>query len=79
MNLLFVSPVAYPTSSLPGALHVLISLNPLTGLIDAWRWALLGLTVGALPLTASLVVTAALSLIAWRIFARLEVSMADYI
>jgi homopolymeric O-antigen transport system permease protein len=77
--LLFVSPVAYPTSSLPGALHVLISFNPLTGLIDAWRWALLGVPIGGLPLTASLVVTTALILIAWRVFARLEVSMADYI
>jgi lipopolysaccharide transport system permease protein len=76
---LFLSPVGYPTSSLSGALHTLISLNPLTGLIDAWRWVILGVPVNVLPVTASLVLTGLLTVIAWCVFARLEVSMADYI
>jgi lipopolysaccharide transport system permease protein len=76
---LFLSPVGYPTSSLPGALHTLISLNPLTGLIDAWRWVIIGVPVSLLPVTASLALTGLLAVIAWRLFSRLEVSMADYI
>jgi ABC-type polysaccharide/polyol phosphate export permease len=71
--------VGYPTSSLPGALHTLISLNPLTGLIDAWRWVIIGVPVSLLPVTASLALTGLLAVIAWRLFSRLEVSMADYI
>jgi len=40
---MFLSPVIYPISSLPtGPLRVLFSLNPMTGVIGGFRWALLG-------------------------------------
>ena len=40
--LMFVSPVIYPTDILSGNLQWLLSLNPLTGLINAHRAVLLG-------------------------------------
>ena len=40
--LMFVSPVIYPTDILSGNLQWLLSLNPLTGLINAHRTVLLG-------------------------------------
>lgn len=39
---LFLSPVAYPSSLITGPLRVLYNLNPMTGVIDGFRWALLG-------------------------------------
>jgi lipopolysaccharide transport system permease protein len=43
---MFVSPVAYPMSIIPERWRVLYSLNPMTGVIEGFRWALLG---GQLP------------------------------
>jgi lipopolysaccharide transport system permease protein len=40
---LFLSPVIYPISSIPaGPLRFAIALNPMTGVIGGFRWALLG-------------------------------------
>ena len=39
---LFVTPIAYGTSAVPERLQWLVSLNPLTGMIDGFRWAVLG-------------------------------------
>ncbi len=77
--MLFLSPVAYPTTQLPSALRALISLNPLTGLLDAWRWSLLGIQPSTTAVVASLVLTCVSAVIGWRLFARLEVRMADEI
>ena len=38
----FVSPVAYPVSVVPEQWRLLYSLNPMTGVIEGFRWALLG-------------------------------------
>ncbi len=76
---LFLSPVAYPTSTLSPALRALISINPLTGLLDAWRWSLLGVRPSSAAVIISLALTATGVVLAWRTFARLEVRMADEI
>jgi homopolymeric O-antigen transport system permease protein len=39
---MFASPVAYPVSVLPEKWRLLYSLNPLAGVIEGFRWALLG-------------------------------------
>ena len=40
---MFVSPVIYPINSIPaGPLRVAFALNPMTGVIGGFRWALLG-------------------------------------
>lgn len=77
--MLFLSPVAYGTSQLPPALRALISLNPLTGLIDVWRWSLLGINPSLSAVIVSLALTSVGIVVAWRLFGSLEVSMADEI
>jgi len=42
----FVSPVAYPASLIPDSWRWLYALNPMVGVIDGFRWALLGQTQG---------------------------------
>ena len=39
---LFVTPVAYPTSLLPQRWRALYALNPMVGVVEGFRWALLG-------------------------------------
>lgn len=39
---LFVSPIAYPSSIVPDAWRWLYALNPMAGVIEGFRWALLG-------------------------------------
>ena len=36
---LFVSPIAYASSALPGGWRLLYSLNPMVGVVDGLRWA----------------------------------------
>jgi ABC-type polysaccharide/polyol phosphate export permease len=38
---LFLSPVAYPSDSVPERFQALYALNPMVGIIDGFRWALL--------------------------------------
>jgi lipopolysaccharide transport system permease protein len=39
---LFLTPVVYPSSLVPERWRVLYGLNPMTGVIEGFRWALLG-------------------------------------
>jgi lipopolysaccharide transport system permease protein len=40
---MFISPVIYPIDSIhPGVLRVIFTVNPMTGIIGGFRWALLG-------------------------------------
>ena len=75
--MLFLSPVGYGTSELSPVLRAVISVNPLTGLIDAWRWCLLGIKPGATAVIISLALTSVGIVVAWRLFRSIEVSMAD--
>ncbi len=76
---LFASPVAYSSNLVPEQLRAVFSLNPMTGVIDAFRWATLG---GARPDT-TIVVSAAATLAilvgGLAYFRRVEQSFADTI
>jgi len=38
---LFITPIAYPASLVPGKWRIFFALNPMTGVVDGFRWALL--------------------------------------
>ena len=40
--LLYASPVAYRTEAVPAGLRPVFAANPLTGLLEGFRWSLLG-------------------------------------
>lgn len=46
---MYVSPVAYSTASVPARWRFLYSLNPMTAVIDGFRWSLLGTTQLYIP------------------------------
>ncbi|HEY6638974.1 MAG TPA: ABC transporter permease [Solirubrobacterales bacterium] len=77
---LFVSPIIYPLDIVPESLQPLYALNPVTGLLEAYRWTLFGTTdwpvvVVIIPVVASvlLLVTGA------AFFQRAERTFADVI
>ena len=39
---LFITPIAYPASLLPDKWRMVYALNPMTGVVEGFRWALLG-------------------------------------
>jgi lipopolysaccharide transport system permease protein len=76
----FFAPVGYSIAGLSPFMHRVVEINPLTGLIEAMRWMML--TEYRPPLAAiviGLAVTAIVSVTGWRLFTRLETTMADEI
>jgi lipopolysaccharide transport system permease protein len=48
----FVTPVVYPSSLVPERWQVLYGLNPMVGVVEGFRWALLGVGKGPSPMLA---------------------------
>jgi lipopolysaccharide transport system permease protein len=77
---IFIAPIGYALSSLSGTAHLLVELNPLTGLIELWRWMLLsGYHFTVTPIVICGAETLALAAFGWWVFGRLETTMADRI
>jgi lipopolysaccharide transport system permease protein len=77
---LFASPVAYPLSLVPEKWRLLYGLNPMTGVIEGFRWALLGKEApafGVIAVSAVMVLVLLLSGIVF--FKRMERTFADVI
>jgi len=78
---LYLSPVGFRSSVVPDRYRLLYSLNPMVGVIDGFRWALLGGKGGiTLPSFAlSLAVTGFLALLGVWYFRKTEQTFADVI
>jgi ABC-type polysaccharide/polyol phosphate export permease len=76
---LFVSPVAYPSSMVEGGWRWLYALNPMTGVIDGFRWALVRGPWPGPDLLLSLAVTAVVLVSGTLYFQRTERRFADVI
>jgi len=77
---LFLSPVAYPTSLVPEPWRLLYSLNPMVGVVEGFRWALLGKNEPpGLPLAVSVAVVLLLFIGGLFYFRRMEKSFADVV
>ena len=78
--LLFLTPIIYPSSIVPERFQVLLSLNPLTGIIEACRASLLPThSVDWSMLGVSIAVTVGLFLVGAIYFERTQRSFADVI
>jgi lipopolysaccharide transport system permease protein len=77
---LFATPVAYPTSIVPEAWRPIYALNPMVGVVDGFRWALLGTTPPA-ALTVAVSAASVLLLLTSGLyyFRRTERTFADII
>jgi ABC-type polysaccharide/polyol phosphate export permease len=76
----FLAPVGYPLGGLGSTARAIVQLNPMTGLIEAWRWMMVsGYSPSLTAVSYSLVLSGAIALLGWRVFTRLETTMADVI
>ncbi len=74
----FLTPIAYPTSLIPEAWQKLYALNPMVGVVEGFRWALLGSgNVDGGVLAVSSLVTIVLLFGGLFYFRRMEASFAD--
>jgi lipopolysaccharide transport system permease protein len=78
---LYVSPVGFSSTIVPRQWQLLYSLNPMVGIIDGFRWCLLGGEARLDPASAGLSVLISIGLLAFGIrqFRRMESSFADLI
>lgn len=77
---LFITPIAYPSSLVPEQWRALYGLNPMAGVVEGFRWALLGAKSGNGPL---MLVSAAVVLVllvgGLAYFRRMERTFADVV
>ena len=77
---MFASPIVYPVSLLPEPWRTLYGLNPLVGVVEGFRWALLGTHGAQGPITfISAVVALALLASGLFYFRRMEETFADVV
>jgi len=78
--LMFASPVAYPTSIVPASMRLWYALNPLSPLIEGFRWALGGRgTFDSAGTAVASVVGCSLLFVSIRRFRVAEATIADVV
>lgn len=77
---LFATPVVYPASLVPEEWRLLYGLNPMTGVVEGFRWALLGKGGGMEPMLAvSVIASMAIFVGGLYYFSRMEKNLADVV
>lgn len=77
---MYASPIVYPLSLIPKRWHVLYSLNPMVGVVEGFRWGLLGKESPEITaIEVGSAVAAALLITGLVFFRRMERSFADIV
>ena len=76
----FATPVAYPSSLLSEPWRTLYGLNPMAGVVDGFRWALLGTEAASVPMMLVSGLVAVILLISGMFyFQKMETTFADVV
>jgi ABC-type polysaccharide/polyol phosphate export permease len=75
---IFLTPVGYPLSA-AGSFSKVLAFNPASGIIESWRWSLLGSSPDMFAITVGLVETVVMIVAGWYVFGRMETRFADYV
>jgi lipopolysaccharide transport system permease protein len=77
---LFSTPIAYPSSLLPEPWHLLYGINPMAGVVEGFRWALLGTNTAPGPIIIVSVLASLAVLVSGAFyFRRMEKTFADVV
>jgi lipopolysaccharide transport system permease protein len=77
---LFATPIAYPSSLLPGHWRTIYGLNPMVGVVEGFRWALLGTNTAPGPVIIASSLAALAILVGGAFyFRRMEKTFADIV
>lgn len=74
---MFASPVVYPASMIPEKYQLLYGLNPMAGVIEGFRWALLGSNPPGIVIVVSAVISLAILISGAFFFRRMQKTFAD--
>jgi lipopolysaccharide transport system permease protein len=75
---IFLTPVGYPLDA-AGSFAKVLAFNPASGVIESWRWSLLGIAPDGFAIGVALAETVAAVLLGWYVFGRMETRFADYV
>ncbi len=77
---MFATPIAYPSSLIQGNWRILYGLNPMAGVVEAFRWALLGTqTAPGMMILISYIAAIAILIGGAFYFRRMEKTFADVV
>jgi lipopolysaccharide transport system permease protein len=77
---MFATPIAYPSTLIPGRWRLLYGLNPMVGVVEGFRWMLTGAKTQPSPMIAASTVVALALLIGGALyFKRVEKTFADVV
>jgi lipopolysaccharide transport system permease protein len=77
---LYATPVAYPAGLVTGRFHTLLALNPMTGVVNGFRWSVFGKgQVDATSIVSSIVISTLVLLSGLYYFRRVEQRFADVV
>ena len=75
---LFATPIAYPSSLLEAPWRSVYALNPMVGVVEGFRWALLGSSIELFPILVTSSLAALAMLVSGLLyFRRMEIRFAD--
>src|SRR5919109_1231277 len=75
---IFLTPVGYPLDA-AGSFAKVLAFNPASGVIEAWRWSLLGIAPDGFAIGVALAETVIVALLGWYVFGRMETRFSDYV
>jgi lipopolysaccharide transport system permease protein len=75
----FITPVVYSSTDVPEKLRLLYALNPMTGVVEGFRWALLGTQAPGPMITVSTIISLGILVSGLFYFRRMERRFADEI
>ena len=75
---IFLTPVGYPLSA-AGSFAKVLAFNPASGIIESWRWSLLGSSPDMFAIIVGLVEMVVMIVMGWYVFGRMETRFADYV
>jgi lipopolysaccharide transport system permease protein len=77
---IFITPVGYSLHGEPSHIRAILIINPVSGLIEAWRWSMLNISnPDWLAIVIAAGWTVVIGFVGWRTFTRLEVRFADFV
>ena len=76
---LFASPVVYPSTILPEPYRIIYGLNPMAGVIEGFRWALLGTSPPSSLIIVSIVAVSTILITGAFYFKHMEKIFADVV
>ena len=75
---IFLTPVGYPLDA-AGSFAKVLAFNPVSGVIEGWRWSLLGIAPDGFAIGVAVAETVTLGLLGWYVFGRMETRFSDYV